>query len=107
MKKFLILTMILMSGYSLQAQEKVAVETGVQFAEYDMQISSQKGNVDAITPPLATTDCELEDPEIQFTFKDVTFSGGKHGTLERTWIATDACGNSATTIQYIALREDQ
>ena len=105
MNKLLTIAVLLLVGYAAQAQEKVAIEKGISFPEYEMQISAKNIDLDQLTPPVAITDCETESTEITYTFKDVTFSGGKYGTLERTWLAIDACGNKATTVQYIALTD--
>ncbi len=105
MKKLLAIAIILLVGSAAQAQEKVANEKGISFPEYEMQISAKNVDLDQLAPPAAITDCETEEAEITYTFKDVTFSGGKYGTLERTWSAIDACGNKATTVQYIALTD--
>ncbi len=104
MKKLLVVIVILISALAVQAQKKVS-ESGIGFAKYEMQIVSKKDAVNEIVPPSATTDCELEEGDIVFTYTDVNFSGGKYGTLERTWTATDGCGNTATTVQFIALRD--
>lgn len=105
MKKILAIVVLLFVGYAAQAQEKVATKNSISFSEYEMQISAKKLDVDYLAPPQATTDCEIADDEITYTFKDVMFSGGKYGTLERTWMATDPCGNIVTAVQYIALTD--
>ena len=43
--------------------------------------------------------------EIEITFEDVLFSGGCLGTIERTWIVTDACGNTTTALQFIIVQD--
>jgi hypothetical protein len=105
MKKFLAIAVISLLSYSAQAQEKVSTEDALSFASYEMQIKAKKADLAELAPPTAVSDCELEDAEINYTFTDVTFSGGKYGTLERTWIAEDACGNKAKTVQFIALTD--
>ncbi len=48
----------------------------------------------------SATDC---DPDPVITFSDVTVSGAcaQERTIERTWTATDACGNASTCLQTI------
>lgn len=48
----------------------------------------------------ATDNC---DPELDFTFSDVTVGGTcpQELTITRTWVATDDCGNSASCTQTI------
>jgi len=48
----------------------------------------------------ATDNC---DPAVAITFNDITTGGAcpQELTISRTWVATDACGNTATCIQTI------
>ena len=41
--------------------------------------------------------------DVEVDYSEILFSGGCEGTLERTWIITDECGNSNIHIQYINL----
>ncbi len=43
-------------------------------------------------------DCD-DDVELEYT--DQFFSGGCFGVVQRTWIATDNCGNVSTALQFI------
>jgi hypothetical protein len=47
----------------------------------------------------ATDNCS----SVSITFSDVIIEEGCNGTIERTYTATDGCGNSTTTIQIIEL----
>ncbi|MFM7310621.1 MAG: hypothetical protein ACKOZY_08435, partial [Flavobacteriales bacterium] len=48
----------------------------------------------------ATDNC---DQNVVITYTEVLQSGGCMGVLARTYTATDNCGNTAQTVQYIAL----
>ena len=41
------------------------------------------------------------DEDVTLTFEDVFFSGGCYGVLQRTWTATDDCGNQSMALQFI------
>lgn len=69
---------------------------------FEIQISVACDAVDDLTIP-ATDNCS----ELIITHEDVVLSGGCYGTLERTWIVTDLCGNQVTALQYIALLDEQ
>ena len=68
-----------------------------------------------VNPPANTTaecddvpaplDIEVSDNcgSVDVDYDEILFSGGCEGTLERTWIITDECGNSNIHIQYINL----
>src|SRR5690606_18141927 len=43
------------------------------------------------------------DVDVTIAVEDIDFSGGCAGVIQRTWTATDACGNVATHEQYITL----
>ncbi len=43
--------------------------------------------------------------EVEFDYSDVLNSGGCMGVLERTYTATDECGNTTVAIQYITLTD--
>ena len=53
-----------------------------EFSDYEIEVSD---------------DCNT----LELTYDDIFFSGGCFGVLQRTWTATDACGNSATALQFI------
>ncbi len=52
----------------------------------------------------ATDDCP---GEITLTYEDVFTQGGcpQEGTIDRTWTATDVCGNSASCVQTITIED--
>ena len=54
----------------------------------------------------ATDNCN-SNAEIEITYEDQNeFSGCEGGgTIVRTWVATDACGNSVSSIQHITLQD--
>jgi hypothetical protein len=77
-----------------------------------------------ICPPNVTIECGLPttpattgtatatdncDPNPSVTFTDVTLPGScpQQFTIQRTWKATDACGNSATCVQTINVVDTQ
>ncbi|NNE55124.1 MAG: hypothetical protein HKN32_03820, partial [Flavobacteriales bacterium] len=70
------------------------------FDEFPIQIWVECDELESVMVT-ATDDCS----EVTITYEDLLFSGGCLGTLERTWIATDACGNQATALQFIAIQD--
>ena len=60
---------------------------------------------DSIPMVSATDDCGAATISISFT--DTEFSGACIPTIERTYVAVDACGNSATFVQYIHIDDTQ
>ncbi len=53
----------------------------------------------------ATTTC-ASPGEIVITYTDVTIDAGNcNGKIERTWKATDPCGNSSTCVQTITIKD--
>lgn len=64
------------------------------------------------TLPLNTGMASAEDncgQQVDITFSDATVPGGlcpQSFTINRTWIATDACGNSSTCIQVITVEDN-
>lgn len=71
------------------------------FSDYPYAITVQCDAED-IPAPTVTDECSL----VEITFEDVLQSGGCYGTLVRTWIATDACGNSVSAEQIIYIDDD-
>ncbi|HZV70832.1 MAG TPA: hypothetical protein VFG10_14855, partial [Saprospiraceae bacterium] len=59
----------------------------------------------AFTAPTATDDCDLAS---DITFTDVTVSGACAGayTITRTWLATDACGNTSLPVSQTITVQD-
>ena len=52
-----------------------------------------------LAPPIAKTNCE---GDLNFSFSDKLYSGGCMGTIERIWVISDKCNNSARFTQYIS-----
>jgi hypothetical protein len=73
------------------------------FGDYQVVIPVQCDEVDDLTIDVSDN-CDLD---VEITYIDLLFSGNCLGTIERTWTATDACGNTAIAIQYIQLRDDE
>ena len=68
--------------------------------DYPLSIDAYCDELDELTIPY-TDNCS----DVTVTYSDIEFSGDCYGTLERTWTATDACGNSASSLQYIFLQD--
>jgi len=85
-------------GNTATTQQYITVQDNSDpvFDPYDVQIMGVCG--DPITPLTATDNCS-----VTVTTSSVLFSGGCAGVLEVIHLATDACGNTATAIQYIKL----
>jgi hypothetical protein len=60
-------------------------------------------DINDIPNPTASDNCG----EVEVTHVDELNSGGCLGTIFRTWIATDECGNTATAEQYISVQDNQ
>jgi len=45
--------------------------------------------------------------EVSVTYEDATVAGGCAGSIVRTWMATDACGNVTTATQIITITDNQ
>lgn len=71
------------------------------FEDYPYAITVQC-DMDEIPAPGVNDDCSM----VEITFEDILQSGGCYGTLLRTWIATDACGNSASAEQIISIDDN-
>ena len=75
--------------------------TAPVFSPFDIQVYVECTDVET-TIPTATDNCDLE---VTVTYVDVLNSGGCLGTIERTFTASDDCGNTATAIQYISIQD--
>jgi hypothetical protein len=60
---------------------------------------------DSIPSVTATDDCGTAG--VTITYSDIEFSGACIPTIERTYVAVDACGNSSTFVQYIHINDTQ
>jgi hypothetical protein len=100
MKNSILTFALLLLGSAAYAQTD-----SIYFEAYEIQMTLQKDALASLEAPQAYTTCEEEDAAITIRLVDAKFSGGKHGTIERTWIATDACGNEKRTVQYLMLTD--
>ncbi|MFK7756394.1 MAG: T9SS type A sorting domain-containing protein [Flavobacteriales bacterium] len=72
------------------------------FDPFTPYLSVECSDSDSVTADVTATDnCN----EVTITFEDQLNSGGCLGVVERTYTAVDACGNTATAIQYISLQD--
>ena len=73
----------------------------------DLELSCEEDPSDMLATGTATAldNCDLA-PTV--TYSDVTSAGLCPGdsTIERTWTATDACGNESTSVQTITIVDD-
>ncbi|NNC83766.1 MAG: T9SS type A sorting domain-containing protein, partial [Flavobacteriales bacterium] len=69
--------------------------------DYPITISVDCDQLDDLTIPV-TDNCS----EVTIDYIDIQFSGDCYGTLERTWIVSDACGNSESSLQYIFIEDN-
>jgi hypothetical protein len=67
---------------------------------FPIQVWVECDEVDDLTIT-ASDECS----EIEITYEDLFFSGGCLGTIQRTWIVTDGCGNTATALQFIIIQD--
>lgn len=77
-----------------------AQQTALTVSKYEIKTRSQCGDV--IPAPVFKSTCA---GDIKVVETDRHFSGGCAGTIERTYTATDACGNSLEAIKYIHLED--
>lgn len=78
-----------------------AQEGGISIEDYPLKLEWKKTELENLSSPEAVTDCD--EKEIEWLYVDKQFSGGPEGTIERTWMAEDKCGNKTSTVQYIVL----
>ena len=57
----------------------------------------------AQVPLVATDNCGA----VSYSINALLFSGGCPGTWMREWTATDACGNSTTTLQFVTMYDEE
>jgi FlaG/FlaF family flagellin (archaellin) len=50
-----------------------------------------------------TVDVYDDCSEVTLTFVDAPFSGACYGVIQRQWIATDACGNTTQSVQFMLI----
>jgi hypothetical protein len=92
-------------GNSITAEQIITVTDNIapQFGTINPYIHIQCGELENLQAPSATDNCN----EVSVTFQDGLSSGGCYGVIVRTWIATDACGNSTSAVQYISILDNQ
>ncbi len=77
--------------------------TAPVFADFEVGIVADCGNLTLEELGISATDnCS----DVTITFEDFFFSPGCLGTLQRTYTATDMCGNSSTAVQIIDLTNE-
>ena len=73
----------------------------IQLLPYDRQVKCDVDRLDQLSPPKAEGNCG----DIAVVFTDQQFSGGCLGTLERSYVFTDACGNISKAQVYISVTD--
>jgi len=94
------------SGCSAEASTRVELDTAAPLLTVpsDAEVECGGSTDPARTGEAAATDDRDLSPTV--TFSDVATlgaCGGFSGTIERTWTATDACGNSVSAVQTITV----
>jgi hypothetical protein len=93
-------------GNSSEAIQNISYQDNVPpvfiYVPLSMEISCGD-DAGVLDTPLAEDNCS----EVVISYEDATVAGGCAGSIERTWIATDACGNFATATQMIFISDDQ
>jgi large repetitive protein len=89
-------------GNASQAGQYIYIvdTTAPVFGEFQSELEVECGGLEDIQAPSATDNCS-EIVVIDFT--DELNSGGCPGVVERTWTATDECGNVGIAYQYISI----
>ncbi len=73
------------------------------FDDFDIFIEGECGEISIEDLGITATD---NCGDVTITFEETKFSPGCLGTLQRTYTATDKCGNTATVIQIIDLTNE-
>ncbi|MEN9348775.1 MAG: hypothetical protein ACOVOO_03315 [Flavobacteriales bacterium] len=73
----------------------------IQVLPYDTQVKCDVEQLSTLAYPKATSTCG----EVATVFSDLLFSGGCLGTIERSYVFTDACGNVSKAQVYISLTD--
>ena len=107
------------SGYYTIERTFVAVDDCGNSISYTQTINVQDTTAPEFVNPPANTSAECDDVpaaedietydacgDVTVEYSEILFSGGCEGTLQRTWIITDECGNSNIHIQYINLIDE-
>lgn len=77
------------------------VDGQIRIAPYAFQVSLNMNDLATYTAPAAESDCGV----VTVSQTDLLFSGGCAGTLERSYLYTDACGASSKAQVYISLQD--
>ncbi len=75
----------------------------ISIEEYPRQVKVDVDRVDELKHVEAHSNCD----GLQVQMKEQMFSGGCLGTLVRTFVFTDECGNRAEAEQYISLQDEE
>lgn len=75
----------------------------ISFNSHPVEIKANVKEIGAIATPTAQSSCG----EVTIELDEKIFSGGCAGVLVREYKATDSCGNSANTSQFIHLTDDE
>jgi len=73
----------------------------IQILPYDQQVKCDVEQLDLLAPPKANSTCG----DVAVVFTDIQFSGGCLGTVERSYVFTDACGNVSKAQVYISITD--
>lgn len=95
MKKTALFILTISFGFVMNAQ--ITVE------DYEKEIKWDVEKITELEAVQASSTCG----DVKVETKDTMFSGGCIGTLVRTYIFTDDCGNKAEAEQYINLKDDK
>lgn len=87
-------------GNQITAEQIITVNDNIapEFAAFPPYVHLNCEEFESFAGPTATDNCS----DVTITFTDALSSGGCYGVIVRTWVATDACGNSTSAIQYIS-----
>jgi len=77
--------------------------TGPDFGAYETEVFVTCGELSSYE--ITVTD--LCDDDVDLTYEDVYFSGGCFGVVQRTWTATDLCGNTTSALQFIRQLDEE
>lgn len=95
MKRFIGTAIVFLMSIGSMAQ--------IEVDEYPIQVKVDVERADELAPVTTKSSCG----EVQVEIKEQIFSGGCLGTLVRTYVFKDDCGNTAQAEQYISLQDDQ
>ena len=94
------------SGNSSSASQVITiVDNGIpELVDFEGAIEVQCDETENIFIT-ATDNC---DPDVEISIlEDQLFSGACYGTIQRTYLIEDNCGNSTTAVQFLFLNDDE